>query len=606
MGHLDGSGAGHCRDTPSARCGFAMQVTDYSLPALLKARVEEQPDSLAFTFVDGAQHPVEPAESLTWSQVYRQARAVARALEHCGSPGDRAAILAPQGLAYIAAFLGALHAGFIAVPLSVPQFGIHEERVSSAIRDAQPVVLLTTSAVASDIAKYAQPLAGQPAPLVVEVDLLDLNTPRVLDSDVRLHSGPAYLQYTSGSTRTPTGVLVSHKNVVVNVQQAIHDYFGDSENAPLLRVVSWLPFYHDMGLIVGILAPIVVGRSAVLLSPTSFLRRPACWLQLLAADYPTLSAAPNFAFELAMRRTSDDDMTGCDLGNVIGIISGSERVHPLTVKRFTERFGRFNLKQAAIRPSYGLAEATLYVATPAEGTPPKVVPFDYQELSAGRAKPSAGEGISVSEMVSYGVPRASTVRVVDSDTSVECPEGVIGEIWVHGDNVAIGYWRKPRQTEHTFDARLVNPSIGTPQGPWLRTGDLGAFSDGELYIMGRLKDLVVVDGRNHFPDDIEATVREITGGRVAAIAIPKVGTEQLVIIAELKSRCVSRAEAELEFRTAKRDVASVVSATHGLHVADLVGVEPGSIPITSSGKIRRSACVERYLNGQFARSDVAT
>jgi len=175
-----------------------------------------------------------------------------------------------------------------------------------------------------------------------------------------------------------------------------------------------------------------------------------------------------------------------------------------------------------------------------------------------------------------------------------------------GDNVAIGYWRKPRQTEHTFDARLVNPSIGTPQGPWLRTGDLGAFSDGELYIMGRLKDLVVVDGRNHFPDDIEATVREITGGRVAAIAIPKVGTEQLVIIAELKSRCVSRAEAELEFRTAKRDVASVVSATHGLHVADLVGVEPGSIPITSSGKIRRSACVERYLNGQFARSDVAT
>ena len=240
-----------------------------------------------------------------------------------------------------------------------------------------------------------------------------------------------------------------------------------------------------------------------------------------------------------MRRTSDDDMIGRDLGNVIGLINGSERVHAGTVRRFAERFGRFNLKQTAIRPSYGLAEATLYVATPAVATPPRAVSFDNGELAAGRAKVVARESINATELVNYGAPRSSMVRIVDPDSGAQCPEGVIGEIWLHGDNVALGYWRKPQQTEHTFHARLVNPSTGTPEGPWLRTGDLGVFSGGELFIMGRLKDLVIVDGQNHFPDDIEATVQEITGGRVAAVAIPQAQTEQLVVIAEVKQRPVS-------------------------------------------------------------------
>jgi long-chain fatty acid adenylase/transferase FadD26 len=592
------------RCTRAERSGAAMPVMGHSLPALLRKRVEQQPDSLAFTFVDGA-NPTEPAESLTWSQVYQRAQVVAGELRLCGSPGDRAAILAPHGLDYIAAFLGALQAGFIAVPLSVPQFGIHDERISSAIRDAQPIVLLTTSAVVGDVTKYAQRRAGQPAPFVVEVDLLGPYPAGDLHSEVALHSGPAYLQYTSGSTRTPTGVVVSHRNVVANVQQAVGDYIGQLEKVPSIRVISWLPFFHDMGLIVGILAPMIAGRSAVLLSPTSFLSRPACWLQLLAAEYPTFSAAPNFAFELAVRRTSDDDMAGRDLGNVVGILSGSERVHVATVRRFAQRFEPFNLKPTAIRPSYGLAEATLYVAASEHGTPPKAVPFDHEQLSAGQAKPAAAEDVSTSALISYGVPRTSTVRIVDPDARAECPAGVIGEIWVHGENVAMGYWRKPEQSELTFGARLVNPTKGTPEGPWLRTGDLGAFSDGELFIMGRLKDMVIVDGRNHFPDDIEATVQEITGGRVAAIAVPKAQTEHLVVIAEVKRRAASSEENNLKLRKLKRDVSSAVSATHGLRVADLVVVEPGSIPITTSGKIRRSACIERYLNDQFARSDIA-
>jgi len=582
-----------------------MPVTDSSIPALLQARVDQQPDAAAFTFLDYGPDPTGFAESLTWSQVSRRARIIAEELALCGSPGDRTAILAPQGLEYVVAFLGALQAGFIVVPLSVPQYGIHDDRVSSVLRDSKPVVVLTTSAVVADVTKYATAQDGQPAPFVIEVDLLDLDSPRELPVVHHVASGAAYLQYTSGSTRTPAGVIVSHKNVIANVTQALGDYFGDPAKVPSGTVVSWLPLYHDMGLILGICAPLMAGRSAVLLSPMSFLRRPACWMQLLAKSYHSFSAAPNFAFELAVRRTSDEDMAGLDLGEVVGIVSGSERIHVATVKRFSERFARFNLSPTAMRPSYGLAEATLYVATPKAGLPPKTVRFDYEHLTAGQARPCGTEGAVGTELISYGAPRASLVRIVDPDAMTENPPGTVGEIWVHGENVAMGYWRKPEQTACTFNAKLLNPSPGTPDGPWLRTGDLGVMSDGELFIMGRIKDLLIVDGRNHYPDDIEATIQEITGGRVAAISVPDDITEQLVAIIELKRRGTSAEEALLKLRSVKREVTSAISRSHSLRVADLVLVSPGSIPITTSGKVRRSACIERYRRDGFKRLDVS-
>src|SRR6185312_3512607 len=286
----------------------------------------------------------------------------------------------------------------------------------------------------------------------------------------------------------------------------------------------------------GICAPFVVGRSAVLLSPMAFLQRPARWMQLLARYPCSFSAAPNFAFELAVRRTSDDDMAGLDLAHVLGIISGAERIHTATLRRFAARFAPFNLSEAAVRPSYGLAEATVYVATAGPGQPPKMVRFDYDKLSAGQAERCTDQAGGSVELVSYGPPRASFVRIVNPDTGTENPAGRIGEIWVHGENVAMGYWRKHRQTQNTFAAKLIGSTPGTPHGPWLRTGDLGVMSDGELFIIGRIKDLLIVDGRNHYPDDIEATIQEITGGRVAAISIPDDRTERLVAIIELKKR----------------------------------------------------------------------
>ena len=397
--------------------------------------------------------------------------------------------------------------------------------------------------------------------------------------------------------------MISYRNLLVNFDQLMSGYWSHRGGvAPLdSTFVSWLPFYHDMGLALGVCAPILLGLPAVLTSPVSFLQRPARWMQLLATNSHAFSAAPNFAFELAARKTSDDDMAGRDLGGVQTILSGSERVHPATLKRFAERFARFNLHDRALRPSYGLAEATVYVASSRADQPPEFVDFDPDELSAGHAKRCAsGDG---TPLVSYPLRQSPTVRIVDPETQTECPEGTTGEIWVHGDNVAMGYWRKPQETERTFGAMLVAPSVGTPEGPWLRTGDLGFICDGELFIVGRIKDLLIVYGRNHSPDDIEATIQEITRGRCAAIAVPDEGTEKLVAIIELKNRADSDEEAMDKLGVVKRKVTFAISNLHALGVADLVLVAPGSIPITTSGKVRRAACVEQYRHGQFARLD---
>jgi long-chain fatty acid adenylyltransferase FadD28 len=293
-------------------------------------------------------------------------------------------------------------------------------------------------------------------------------------------------------------------------------------------------------------------------------------------------------------------MAGLDLGNVLSILNGSERVLPATLQRFTERFARFNLQDSVVRPSYGMAEATLYIATGKAGQPPRVVHFESEELTEGHAKRASGGG---TPLVSYGVPRSPMVRIVDPETSSECAAGTTGEIWVHGGNVAAGYWGKPQESERTFGAMLLAPSDGTPEGPWLRTGDLGFISDGELFIVGRIKDLLIVYGRNHSPDDLEATIQSVAPGRCAAISVPDDDTEKLVAIIEFKNRAGSNGEASDHLAVVKRKVTSAISSIHGLSVADLVVVAPGSIPITTSGKVRRAACVERYRKNQFARLD---
>jgi acyl-CoA synthetase (AMP-forming)/AMP-acid ligase II len=324
-------------------------------------------------------------------------------------------------------------------------------------------------------------------------------------------------------------------------------------------------------------------------------------MQMLGTNTLGFTAAPNFAFDLASRKTKDEDLEGLDLSGIHAILNGSERVQPVTLKRFVDRFAPFGLDPKVIRPSYGMAETTVFVATRQAGEPPKVVNFDSAKLPDGFAVRS--ESDTSTPLVSYGVVDTQEVRIVDPDTGVECPEGTVGEIWVHGGNVATGYWNNPETTAHTFGASIVNPTAGTPEAPWLRTGDSGFYSDGELFIVGRIKDLLIVYGRNHSPDDIEATIQTISPGRCVAIAVPQDGVEKLVAVIELKKKDESAEEAAERYGFVKREVTSAISKGHGLSASDLVLVPQGSIPITTSGKPRRAQCVEIYRQNGFSRLD---
>jgi len=572
------------------------------VPEMLCDHARLRPDTAAFTFIDYDVDPAGFTETLTWSQTYERAQAIARELTSCASPGDRVAIVAPQSLDYIVGLLGAMVGGFVAVPLSVPLLGTHDERVTAVLQDCEPAAVLTTSAAASDVASCLRTLSG-PVPSTIEVnavdDFDDLDAPTVTPVDFR-RNWTALLQYTSGSTRAPAGVVVTHRNLATNLDQIRADYFEDTGGVPPAdtTLVSWLPLFHDMGLILGIFGPIAYGLNSVLMSPMAFLQKPGRWMQVVARHSRPVSPAPNFAYELAARRTSDDDMAGLDLGHVLSLVTGAERVHAATIRRFTDRFSRFNLPDIAIRSAYGLAEATVYVSSALPQRPLPIVRFSYEKLADGYAERCDEAGV---ELVSHGPPRACTVRIVNPDTCVENPAGKVGEIWVNGDNVAEGYWRNRQAPERSHFGTLVDPSPGTPARPWLRTGDLGVISDGELFIVGRIKDLLIVDGRNHYPDDIEATAREISGGRTAAISVDGDCAERLVLIVEVRKRWGSEEEARQHLDGVKREVVSAISRSHGVQVADLVLVEPGSIPITTSGKIRRSASAERYRLDQFVR-----
>jgi fatty acid CoA ligase FadD21 len=570
---------------------------------MLHGRASLRPDDVAFNFTAYDNDPTGVSESLTWSQLSRRTLNAARELSLHASVGDRAVILAPQGLEYIVAFLGSMQAGLIAVPLPLPHRGSSDDRVSAVFDDTSPSVVLTTSAVAGEVGDYVDQARVDAVPKIVEIDSMNLDVdlgPSIAMADL---PSIAYLQYSSGSTRLPTGVMISHRNLQVNFEQLMRIYFAETsiKSTPDTTFVSWLPLYHDMGLVLGVCAPILSGYRAELTSPIAFLERPARWIRALAESPSAFSAAPNFAFDLAARKTTDGDLAGLDLGGVVGIINGAERVEPASLERFTDRFAHFNFRDHMLRPSYGLAEATVFVAAGTWNESLPAARFDAEEMSAGRVQRSAGGNGTA--LVKYKVPQAPTLCIVDPDTNRECQQDVVGEIWVHGGNVAAGYWNRPPEEQRCFGATLVDPAPGTPDGSWLRTGDLGFISDGELFIVGRIKDLVIIRGRNHYPEDIEATVQEITGGRVAAISVPVHGTEELVAVIELKKRGDSNEDVAGWLSRIKRDVTSAVSNAHGLNVADLVMVPPGSIPTTTSGKVRRAACVEQFRRDQFSRLD---
>ncbi|MFI9813502.1 fatty acyl-AMP ligase [Saccharothrix variisporea] len=525
----------------------------------------QRPDDTAFTFLDHDADPAGRPVRITWSRLDRRARGLAAHLRRRCAPKDRVLILLPQGIDYAVAFVACLYADVLAVPLFPLTGAGHRDRLDGIVRDCAPTAAMTDT----------QPQHTGLHTIVVQ----DVGPG---DEPPTPGHGPAYLQYTSGSTRTPAGVVVTDRNFQVNVRQALTAYgLRDAPASP----VSWLPLFHDMGLVLGLGVALLTGVEATLLDPLAFLYRPARWLEALHGKPNAISAAPNFAYDLCVRRTTEDDRARLDLSGVAALINGSEPVHATTIARFQAAFGPCGLREDAQRPSYGLAEATVFV-TAATG-PPTTTPFDRKALAEGRAEVQ-DDPDRATTLVACGQAVEQEVKVVADD--VECPDGRVGEIWVHGENVAPGYWAP---TTGVFGATLP----GDPR-PWLRTGDLGVRHDGELYVVGRIKDLIVIDGRNHYPQDVEAVAERadpaIRRGHVAAFSVPGDTGEALVVVAE-RAPQVPRVDVE----QVRRRVRAAVSAHHDVRVHDVLVVEPGSVPRTSSGKLSRAACRDRYLAAEL-------
>lgn len=568
----------------------------FDLVTALRREANARPARPVFTFLaDGG----ETALALSYRELDRQARAIAAALQARGLRGERVLLLYVPGLEFIAALFGCLYAGAVAVPAYPPTPGQGDRalpRLQAIVADADPALVLSTAGlleVAQFVFEQAPELARLPRDASDRLALAGVEerwqevTPDPADV--------ALIQYTSGSTATPKGVCVTHGALAVNLQMIARASRHDADTI----VCSWLPFYHDFGLVGGILLPVSLGARAVLLPPFDFLQRPIAWLRALQAYGATDSFVPNFALDLCVRKTTAEERRSLDLSRVERIVVAAEPVRPATLERFAEVFAAHGLRRGRLFPAYGLAEAVVGVSGGPFTRPCRVARIDRDELGRGRWVESEGDDRRTSALAGCGEPLPGVeVVVVDPATRRPLPDGGVGELWVRGPNVASGYWNRPEASAETFDARLAD---GDPRS-FLRTGDLAALVDGEVFITGRIKDLIVVRGRNHYPQDLERTVERcdprIRPGCTAAFAVEADGEERVVLVAEVDVRDLQAgAPREQALRGIVRAMVAAIGREHGLRVHAAALLRARSIDKTSSGKIARHAARQRFLAG---------
>jgi len=558
-----------------------------NLVELLSHRAACQGEERVFTFLaDGERDEAQ----LSFAELDRQARAIAARLQARDPAGERALLLYPPGLEFIAALFGCLYAGVVAVPVYPPRRNRSLERLEAVAADAEARVALTTQQVLARV--------DAPADRTSALGRLTwLATSQVTDETGSAWQPPrvdadtlALLQYTSGSTGTPKGVMLSHGNLIHNsaLIAAALEHTRSSSG------VFWLPAYHDMGLIGGILQPLYVGRPNVLLSPMSFLQKPYRWLAAVSRYRATTSGGPNFAYDLCLRKITPEERQTLDLSTWQVALSGAEPVRAETLRAFAEAFAPCGFRPEAFYPCYGLAEATLMVSGGFAGRAPVVQGFRAESLAAGKAVPGEPDEDGVRPLVGCGgqLPDQQVV-IVDPAAGRACLEGEVGEVWVAGPSVAQGYWRKPELTEATFRARRAD----TGEGPFLRTGDLGFLYEGVLFPAGRIKDLIIIRGVNHYPQDIEHTVERshprLRPGCGAAFTAERDGRQELVVVHEIER--ARAAPLDEVFQAVRREV----SAQHGLTLDAIVLLRAGTTPKTTSGKIQRHACREAFLDGSL-------
>jgi amino acid adenylation domain-containing protein len=542
-------------------------LSNGSLPGLLRRRAREQPEREAFIFLGDGE---EEGARLTWAELEDRARAIALELRASLAPGDRALLLYPPGLEFIAAFFGCLYAGVVAVPAYPPRLNDRAQtRLRAMARDAEPRAALTTSTILAGLRSLP------PLPELAALRWIATEELSGADADLPAPDAEAvaFLQYTSGSTATPKGVMVTHANLLHN-ERMIGEAFAQDEDSV---VVGWLPLYHDMGLIGNVLQPLHAGGRCVLMAPVAFLQKPLRWLTAISRYRGTTSGGPNFAYELCARRISPEQREGLDLSSWRVAFNGAEPVRAETLERFAAAFAPCGFRREVFYPCYGLAEATLFVSGGTPGREPRISEAeDRQLVSCGHA---------------WGDQR---IAVVDPETTIEREPGQVGEIWISGPSVARGYWRNPEATEHDFQARLA----GSGEGPFLRTGDLGLFREGELYVTGRIKDLIILRGRNHYPQDLELTAErshpDLRPGCGAAFSVEAGGEERLVVVQEVER------QRRKDFEELTAAIRRAVAEEHEVQAHEVVLVRAGSVPKTSSGKIQRRLCRELYLTGNLS------
>ena len=588
-------------------------------------------DKVAYRFLDFSTERDGVGRDLNWADFGRRNRAVGARLQQVTEPGDRVAILCPQNLEYLVAFFGTLYSGRIAVPLFDPSEPGHVGRLHAVIDDCHPSAILTTTESAEGVRKFFRSRPAKERPRVIAVDAVPDEVGATWEPVKVEPDTIAYLQYTSGSTRIPTGVQITHLNLATNVVQVIEALQGEEGD----RGVSWLPFFHDMGLITAMISP-MIGHYVEFMTPAAFVRRPHRWIRAMARKPDdtggVISVAPNFAFDhAAARGLPKDGEPELDLSVVKCILNGSEPISAATVRRFNEAFSPYGFEPQAIKPSYGLAEATLFVSTTPMGDHPKIVTVDREALNTGTFVEVPEDSPSAVAQAGAGkVGVAEWAAIVDAETATELPDGQIGEVWISGQNMGTGYWGKKDETVATFQNILksrTNPSHAegaTDDALWVRTGDFGAYHDGELYITGRVKDLVIIDGRNHYPQDLEYSAEESTKalrtGFVAAFSVPAnqlpdevfenahAGlkrdpddtSEQLVIVGER-----APGAHKMEMAPITDAIRAAIAVRHGVTVRDVLLTPAGAIPRTSSGKIGRRACRAAYLDGSLRSGRVA-
>jgi acyl transferase domain-containing protein/acyl-CoA synthetase (AMP-forming)/AMP-acid ligase II/NADPH:quinone reductase-like Zn-dependent oxidoreductase/NAD(P)-dependent dehydrogenase (short-subunit alcohol dehydrogenase family)/acyl carrier protein len=560
-------------------------VPPTTLVEMLALRARKHPDRVAYVFlVDGENEQI----SITYGQLERRCRALGRMLIEMGMSGERALLLFPSGFDYITAFFGCLYAGVIAVPAYPPRLNKPTPRLQAIVADARARLVLSTTTIQTNLEARFQQFPDLAALRWLAVDPVgEERAEEWRDPGVGKDS-LAFLQYTSGSTSTPRGVMVTHDNLMYNSALICRGFGLDEQWIG----VTWLPLYHDMGLIGAIIQTVFSGDTTYVMSPVAFLQRPFRWLQAVSRHRGALTGGPNFAYELCIHRISAEQRATLDLSCLQVAASGAEPVRKETIDRFSETFASCGFRKEAFYPCYGLAEGTLIASGGTKTAPPVYFHIQEKALEQNRIVPVSPDDPAAHVFVGCGqdLP-GQKIAIVDPETRLLCPPDRIGEIWIKGPSIAQGYWNRPEVSEQIFRARLADSG----DGPYLRTGDLGFLNVGEVYIAGRKKDLIIIRGRNHYPQDIEYTVETshpaLRPTCAAAFSVEAANEERLVVVQEVERPHKLDADAVI---TAIRQA---VAREHELEVHAVVLLKPGGIPKTSSGKIQRHACRQGYLGG---------